>query len=308
MCSSNPAFRRNAVRRQPITGEGQVRPARRASLLTFLLPLSLAVGMAQHGLISAQTHQSPAAEHIVEIPAPDGWVRSEVTPDSFGAWLRDLPLKPPSNWIRLYNGNRKHHQSALYQVIALPIGDKDLQQCADVAIRLRSDYLLSRGRIADIAFNFTSGDRARYSDWIVGYRPIVEGDVVTWRKLGRVDSSYQNYQRYLNTVFMYAGSYSLSRELVKVRDVDQVAAGDCFIEGGFPGHVIMVVDVAVDTVSGEKLVLFAQGFIPAQDIHIIRNPSDSALCPWYRVGQGRKLVTPEWTFEWSDIHTFDKTR
>ncbi len=274
----------------------------------FLIVLFLLVWLAQHCLIGAQADQSPVAEHIGEILVPDGWVRSQVTPDSFGAWLRDQPLKPPSSRIRLYNGNRKLLRHALYQVVDLPIGNKDLQQCADVAIRLRSDYLLSRGRISDIAFNFTSGDRARYSDWISGYRPIVEGNVVTWRRISRVDSSYENYQDYLTTVFMYAGSYSLSRELEKVRDADQIVAGDCFIKGGFPGHVIIVVDVAIDTVSGERIVLFGQGFTPAQDIHIIRNPSDSELSPWYRIGLGRKLVTPEWTFEWSDLHTFDETR
>jgi len=271
------------------------------------MALLILSALIKHYLIGEQSDQDPAAKRIGEILVPDGYIRSQTAPDSFGAWLRDLKLKPPASRIRLYNGNRKLLQSALFQVVDLPIGNKDLQQCADVAIRLRSDYLLSRNMIGDIAFNFTSGDRARYRDWIDGYRPRVNGNDVSWLRVNKVDSSYEAYQEYLRSVFMYAGSYSLSRELVKVKDGEHVVAGNCFIEGGFPGHVIIVVDVAVDTVSGEKLVMLAQGFTPAQDIHIIRNPSNSELSPWFRAGKGPELVTTEWDFDWAALYSFDKT-
>jgi hypothetical protein len=284
--------------------KGETRSARWPGYIVILIVLLLLVGLARHYLIGGQADQNPVAKLVGEIMVPDGYERAKVTPDSFGEWLRNLPLKPPSDRIMLYNGKRKPFQHALYQLIDLPIGDRDLQQCADVAIRLRSDYLRDRGRINDIAFNFTNGDRASYADWIDGYRPIVEGNRVSWQKSSGVDSSYANYLEYLNTVFMYAGSYSLSRELKKVDNIDNIKAGDCFIEGGFPGHVVIVADVAINKISDEKIVLFAQGFTPAQDIHIIRNPSDNKFSPWYKAGQGQKLITPEWTFEWSDLYSF----
>jgi hypothetical protein len=104
---------------------------------------------------------------------------------------------------------------------------------------------------------------------------------------------------------MYAGSYSLSRELNKIEDISKIKAGDCFIQGGFPGHAIIAVDVAIDTASRENFVLFAQGFTPAQDIHIIKNLNDNNLDPWYQVPDGDQLITPEWTFNWSDLFTFE---
>jgi len=273
-------------------------------LLILIVTFLLVVG-GQHYLIGSTDNQNPTAKQIGDILPPDGYVRVETLPASFGKWLRDLPLKPPSSRIRLYNGNRKLLQYGLYRVIDLSVGDKDLQQCADVAIRLRSDFLLSQGRIDDIAFNFTNGDRARYSDWIAGQRPKVVGNDVTWHKTAPIDSSYENYQKYLTTLFMYAGSYSLSRELKRVRNVSDIKPGNCMIEGGFPGHVIIVVDAAIDTISGETLVMFAQGFTPAQDIHIIRNLNDSSLNPWYRVTDDQQLDTPEWSFVWSDLFSFD---
>lgn len=273
--------------------------------LIFLFVLLLLFFGVQQYLVGQTDDQSSDSERIADILPPEGCVRSATLPNSFGEWLRNLPLRPDSCRIKLYNGTLKFYQDGLSRIVDLSVGDKDLQQCADVAIRLRSDFLLSRGRIDDIAFNFTSGDRASYSDWIAGVRPKVVGNEVTWRKTALVDSSFENYQKYLKTLFMYAGSYSLSQELKRVADVNKIKAGDCVIEGGFPGHVIVVVDVAIDTISGNKFVLFAQGFTPAQDIHIIKNLEESKLNPWYRVSDNQRLIIPEWIFQWSDLFTFE---
>lgn len=254
--------------------------------------------------ITAQSPPDSSSQTIADIPIPGGCTRLNQDSGSFGAWLRDLPLKPPSARIHLYNGNKKAVQRALYRVIDLPIGDRDLQQCADVAMRLRADYLQSAGRAKDIAFTFTSGDTARYSDWVNGIRPVVRDNSVSWQRAHPPDSSDSTYQQYLQTVFTYAGSYSLSRELPKVDSIRNVQPGDCFIEGGFPGHVIIVVDMAIDTTTGNKLLLLAQGFTPAQSIHVIRNPFDEKLNPWYMAGKGTGLLTLEWSFLWSDLYRF----
>lgn len=276
--------------------------------ILFLVLLLLLIGItwaARRYYIAPPINKYPNAQFVGEISTPKGSIRTEKLPNGFGDWLRKLPLKPDTSRIRLYNGKRKFYQLARYRVINLDIGDKNLQQCADVAMRLRADYLLNQKRIDDIAFNFTSGDRARYSEWIKGKRPIINGNDVSWQNNGTVDSSYNNYLDYLNTVFMYAGSFSLSHELKKVENISQIKAGDCFIKGGFPGHVIIVADVAIDNSSGDKYVIFAQGFTPAQDIHIIRNPNDKNIDPWYRVNEGNQLITLEYVFEWDELYSFE---
>ncbi|MBD3331224.1 hypothetical protein GF356_00115 [candidate division GN15 bacterium] len=254
--------------------------------------------------VDAQTAPDTSTQTIGSIPVPEGCIRISQDSGTFGAWLRNLPLEPPSEPIHLHNGKEKPLQRALYRVIDLPIGDRDLQQCADAAIRLRADFLRSVGRAEDIAFTFTSGDTARYSKWVRGYRPVVRDNSVSWEKTHRPDSSDSTYHHYLQTVFTYAGSYSLSRELSKVDSIHNVQPGDCFIEGGFPGHVIMIVDIAIDTTTDDRLLLLAQGFTPAQDIHVIRNPFDDELNPWYVAGKGTGLLTLEWSFLWSDLYRF----
>ena len=88
------------------------------------------------------------------------------------------------------------------------------------------------------------------------------------------DSSYVTFRAYLDTVFMYAGSYSLARELEPVADPSTVMPGDVFVQGGFPGHAVLVADVTANA-RGERRFLLVQSYMPAQDVHVLVNPLDS---------------------------------
>jgi hypothetical protein len=99
----------------------------------------------------------------------------------------------------------------------------------------------------------------------------------------------------MDLVFAYAGTYSLERELrpVKIEDID---IGDVFIKGGFPGHAVLVADMAVNEATGEKRFLLIQSYMPAQDMHVLKNPKAEDGSPWYSTDIGEQLVTPEWVF------------
>jgi len=225
---------------------------------------------------------------------------------SFGDWLRHLQLKAGDNRVHLYDGSLKTNQNAQYRVIAIDVGDRDLQQCADAIIRLKAEYLYSIKEYKQIAFNFTSGDRAEFWKWAHGYRPVIQRNVVTWERKqdSSLDLSYDNFRAYLNVVFMYAGTYSLAKELVTVADTDNLRIGDIFIKGGFPGHAVIVVDLAVNRTTNKKAMLLAQSYMPAQEIHILKNPNNQKYNPWYILEEGNLLITPEFTFKWTDLKRF----
>ena len=42
--------------------------------------------------------------------------------------------------------------------------------------------------------------------------------------------------------------------------------------------------------------MLAQSYMPAQDIHIVKNPMDDELSPWYKVSDNNEIITPEWKF------------
>ena len=84
------------------------------------------------------------------------------------------------------------------------------------------------------------------------------------------DDSYQNFREYLEVIFRYAGTISLDRESVSVSQNSQIKTGDFIIKPGSPGHSVIVAGVARSN-SGKKLYLLAESFMPAQDIHILKN-------------------------------------
>jgi len=235
--------------------------------------------------------------------APAGTERPPVPGGSFAAYLRSLPLKPDGAPVRLYDGRAKPNHGIYAAVVDLPIGRRDLHQCADALIRLRAEYLFARRRFDDIRFRFTSGFLAEYSRWRRGERIVVRGSDVRWERRGRPGDDPRSFWRYLETVFTYAGTASLARELASVPG-GEPEIGDIFIQPGHPGHAVIVVDAAVGPDGGRRVFLLAQSYMPAQEIQVLANPGDPRLSPWYASDFGGTLRTPEWIFKATDRKRF----
>ena len=212
-------------------------------------------------------------EHVADIPLPPGYRRIETGPQSFGSWLRKIRLNS-DNTVYLYDGTKKYNQDAQYAVLNIPVGKKDLQQCADAVMRLRAEYLVNSGRRSEICFIDNAGKKYLYS--------AEPGSVA--------------FERFLERVYSYCGTSSLSRQLKPVADFKQIQPGDILIKGGFPGHAVIIMDVA-ENKSGEKIYMIAQSYMPAQSIHILKNPLRKDISPWYLADLASSLIiTPEWTF------------
>ena len=98
-------------------------------------------------------------------------------------------------------------------------------------------------------------------------------------------------------MFQYAGTASLSKELKPIGRCwsADIQAGDVFIKGGFPGHAEIVVDVA-ENQQGQRVVLLAQSFMPAQEIEVFPQWLSASA-------DGTYLVTPAWTFSSPNANT-----
>lgn len=239
-----------------------------------------------------------------QISVPNGYERLAVEEGSFGEWLRGLPLEAAGTKVLLYNGETKSYQDGAYRVLNIDIGERDLQQCADAVMRLKAEYHYSQKDYEQIHFNYTSGDNIRFSDWSKGKKPQVKGSKVSFSSAsGSTDTSYKNFKKYLVSVYNYAGTSSLSKELTSKKVAD-IVPGDVFIWGGFPGHAIIVLDVAKHQQTGKKIFLVAQNYMPAQSIHILQNFNDNKLSPWYSEDFGAQLETPEWTFDRDALKRF----
>jgi uncharacterized protein DUF4846 len=240
------------------------------------------------------------------IAPPPGFARPAVAPASFAAWLRGLPLKPAGASVLLHTGAPKPRQDVHVAVIDIDVGPRDLQQCADAIMRLRAEWLFASGRPGDIAFNDTgAGKPIAFARWAAGERPQMSGRAVAWSRSVQPDAGYASFRRYMDVVFTWAGTYSLERELV-AKPIAELAAGDLFIKGGFPGHAVLVADVAENKATGERRFLLLQSFMPAQEMHVLKNPANPDGSPWYALDFGDRLVTPEWVFPRESLRTWER--
>lgn len=218
---------------------------------------------------------------IGAIPAPDGFKRIVAAPGSFAEWLRLVPLREDKT-VYLYNGAVKRNQSAQFAVVDIPVGKKDLQQCADVVMKLRAEYLFAQKKYSEIAFMDYSG---KWYKWQVG-------------------GNRAAFDNYLQTVFGWCGSASLEKQLKPVNDYNNIQTGDVLVKGGFPGHAVTVVDMATDE-NGKKVFMLVQGYQPAQDIHVLINPVNNKLSPWYEISDEEIIITPEWQFTKKNLKTWE---
>ena len=232
-------------------------------------------------------------------PPPQNFVRVNVSQDSFAYFLRHYPLKPYGSPVLLYNGGKK--AAKVYEsVFDMPILNVDLIQCADAVIKLRAEYLYSQKRYDEIHFNLTNGMTVPFSKFAKGQRVSVSGNQTKWIDGGKSGYGRDVFEEYLKFIYNYAGTLSLSQE-AKAKKIEDIEAGDFFIYGGSPGHVVLVLDLAVDKKTGKKIMLLGQSYMPSQEFHLLK--SFESISPWYYV-EDQNLRTPEWTFQKGSLKSF----
>lgn len=206
-------------------------------------------------------------KNVGEIPTPYGYERVMEGDFGYTNFLRALPLSPRGTKVELYTGGKANLQYLNYAVIDLPLLS-NYEQCADVCMRLRSEYLYSTQQYNRIRFQDVNGKMLRYKG----------GD------------SRKAFEKYLRNLYGVASTFSLSREL-ETRPLSEIQPGDVFVyparKGHKYGHAIIVIDVAVNK-EGKRAFLLAEGNTPARSIHVIRNLRSPLLSPWFVVDEDAK--------------------
>lgn len=231
---------------------------------------------------------------------PKGFARVDTAPDSFGRFLRALPLQAEGSPVVDYRGNPLHSNGKHPNIVAvadLDIGSKDLQHCADVIIRLHGEWRYGKGE-RNLAYKSVSGQTLSYQGYAGGERAIVEGKGITLKHVAApAKDSHALMRGWMDEVFSWAGTASLEPYSKKVAWKD-VAPGDFFVMSGQPfGHAVIILDVAKDD-KGRVALLLGQSYMPAQSFQILKPAggnngyTDTA---WFVVEDNDQLVdTPFW--------------
>ncbi len=251
--------------------------------------------------INPNQHAQQHFEKVGDILAPEGYMRMPGQPAI--AYLRSIALKA-SNTVYLFNGQPKNNQQAQFAVLDISVGQKDLQQCADAVMRLRAEYLFVNQQFDEILFVSGEGFTFSFADWLAGARyQVVNGKMTKYHlATDKPCATHDCLLQFLEVVFNWCGTASLEKQL-KHKSIADIAPGDVLIKGGYPGHAVTVMDVVVNETTGKKMYMLAQSYMPAQDIHILKNPNSETVSPWYEVND-ENIVTPEWTFSANQLYTF----
>ncbi len=224
-------------------------------------------------------------------------VQTKYKEDSWEYFLQHLPLA--NEPILNYRGEAIADQAKHVAVIKYDVGKKDLQQCADVLMRLRAEYLFQQKRFKEIGFHFTSGHSYTWAMYNKGLRPVVKGNNVSFKTISPSGETHASLRSYLDVVYTYANTVSLSKEL---KPATGFAIGTVIIQPGFPGHTCIIIDELKND-KGETLYKLAEGFMPAQSMYVLSNPNNNND-PWYRLHKGT-LRTSSFIFDFYLLRKFE---
>lgn len=246
---------------------------------------------------------NPSGKTLVKrILTPDGYKRIKAKKGSFMVFLRNYKLKPDGSPVLLYNGHEKGNQSAHIAVFKLPIENEDLQQCADSIMRVYGEYYYKNKIYNKITFSLGNGFVADFDKWRRGYAISINGNSISWVASSKNNSSYDSFKRFMRIVFAYSGTLNMDNASRKIK-LSEAKAGDIFIRGGSPGHVVMITDICKNA-EGKKAYLLAQGYMPAQEFQVLKNPLHEED-PWYYEDEIKyPLRTPEYSFEEGSLRRY----
>lgn len=237
--------------------------------------------------VNPVTESNKANNYICEIELPKGFQRIKTDSNSFAFYLQHFKLRQ-DNTVYYFDGTKKANQNLHFAVLDISVPKKNLQQCADAIMRLRAEYFFARNEFSKITFKSTT---CTYN-----FEKYLTNNESTNKSIA--------FANFMETVFANCGTYNLEEMLNSRQNSKDLTIGDVFVKAGSPGHAMIVVDCAVNTVTKEKIFLLAQSFMPAQSVHIVINPNNSTPSPWYSVDTTKIVITPGYNFEWKHLKTW----
>tara|TARA_R110001592_G_scaffold243631_1_gene504638 strand:- start:496 stop:1197 length:702 start_codon:yes stop_codon:yes gene_type:complete len=203
---------------------------------------------------------------------PKGYERLDTL--GYSKWIINQTIKLNEK-VFMYDGSSKPGLNYIYIAkFDYNIGTKDLHHCADAAIYNNAKYLYDSGQYSKIKYHFTNGKLYSYNK--------------------------KDFIKYIEKIWIFAGSWSLKKYDTENVNIKNIKSGDIFIVGGFPGHVVSVVDVVVNN-SGHKKYMLSQSYMPAQEQHILLNPKGGI---WYDLHLTKNIKTPQYTFTVKQLRRF----
>jgi murein DD-endopeptidase MepM/ murein hydrolase activator NlpD len=200
------------------------------------------------------------------VPTPPSYRRITLVKNSFGDWIRHLPVRTDRTVPLTYSSQPVQGTPfASWMVVDLPLlFRQDLEQCADWALRFWHDYQKQVGY----------GE----SRWLLRY----DGTRISLGEWRRTHGESASDRDFLRWSFTHANTHSQKAGLRPVTDEASLLPGDLLVQNntGGIGHTTVILDIC-ENQHGERLYLAGFGFMPAQEFHVERAPEVHGYDGWF---------------------------
>lgn len=259
------------------------------------MPTQTAVAETDAPLVVARIEESGMSIGT-RINPPMGYSRIFAAENSFASFMRKYPVKMAGAQVMQYDETARTDAQAA-AVLDVVLGKKNHEGPAGAVARLIAEYYYDQEDYSAISFTIGNGFDFTFNKWRKGNKLKSSGNQLEWVSGGEDSNSEDNFKSYLSTLFVYISMSTLQKDLQKVEDVDadEIQVGDLYLAQNSDGKsmAVMVADICQNDETGERLMLLVQGGTPAQQLHIVDNPNDSSIAPWYPCGFTSELNTPD---------------
>lgn len=167
-------------------------------------------------------------------------------------------------------------------------------------MRIWAEYLFEQQRFSAIRFHIRNGKAIPYQQWTQGMNILVDNRAY-WTKTPYNPLQYRTFRRYLDFIFQYSDFQTVLRDVESVAASD-LAPGDLLLRDD---RAMMVLDMAVNRESGERMVLLACGGTPAQSIRVLQNAAQKDMPgAWFKIGEQGAINTGAVEFLPADFYRF----
>jgi len=237
---------------------------------------------------------------------PDGFFRPPFPTESYQTYLQSIAIKTADAKVMKFNGYEKKF-ICYVAVVEEELMDEDIMHGEHYAQKLRAQYLYNHSKYELIRFSYDDNRSISYQEWMDGMRFVWQDSIFVLDSISAPASGDIVFKKFMKELYSNSTSLGLNSDTY-VLPIDQLSIGDVFIQPQdlySPGHAVLILDMAVDPLTGEKLVLLGQGYTPAQNMHILANPFDEDISPWYRVKEDEPFfATAQWTFRMKHLRRF----
>jgi hypothetical protein len=218
---------------------------------------------------------------------PREFSRVEVARGSYAEWLRQMPLLPPNTDAVDWIGRLALTANEVGGVLDWRLLGQ-VEQCADIALRLAAEYARAKNEDDRIVFRSLSGESIGWTAWRNGHYAVDSArSAIVYHPGAGVRGTRSAFDGFLRFVMTYANTASIKRDW-PVADSSDLRIGDVLVQPGCPGtgmgHLSVVVDICAP-VSGDRLYLFADGFTPARMPVVRQRLQGEPESVWMTLGQ-----------------------